>query len=54
MANINYHKNINKALILRSYFDIIQKGLLLGNNHHGHPDFSIDILRSFGKSMINV
>jgi hypothetical protein len=53
MVNINYHKSINKALISRNYFDGVQKGLLLGNNHPEYPGFAIGILKDFGKYVAN-
>jgi hypothetical protein len=53
MVNTNYHKSINKTLILEKYFDGFQKRLLLGDNHPEHPGFAISILRSFGKCVAN-
>jgi hypothetical protein len=53
MVNTNYHKSINKMLISRNYFDALQKGLLLRNNHSERPGFAMGILRSFGKCMAN-
>jgi hypothetical protein len=46
MVNTNYHKSINKTLILKNYFDGLQKRLLLGDNH---PGFAIGILMRFQK-----
>jgi hypothetical protein len=53
MVNTNYHKSINKTLILRNYFDDLQKRLLLHNNNPEHPGFAIGILKGFGKNMAN-
>jgi hypothetical protein len=53
MVNTNYHKSINKMLILENYFDGLQKRLLLRNNHPEHPGFAIGILKDFGKCMAN-
>jgi hypothetical protein len=53
MVNINYHKSINKSLISRNYFDGLQKRLLLGDNHTGHPGFAICILKGLGKNVTN-
>jgi hypothetical protein len=49
MVNTNYHKSINKALILKNYFDGLQKMLRLCNNHPEHTGFAIGILMSFRK-----
>jgi hypothetical protein len=54
MVNTNYHKSINKMLILKNYFDDVQKRLLLGNNYPEHPGFAIDILRSCEKDVTNI
>jgi hypothetical protein len=53
MANTNYHKSINKTLILENYFDILQKKLLLGDNHSEHPGFANGILKDFGEGITN-
>jgi hypothetical protein len=49
MVNTNYHKSINKTLILENYFCALQKGLLLRNNHLEHHGFAIGTLMSFWK-----
>jgi hypothetical protein len=53
MVNTNYHKSINKTLILENYFCALQKGLPSCNSHPEHTGFAIDILRSFEKSVTN-
>jgi hypothetical protein len=53
MVNTNYHKSINKSLILRNCFDGLRKGLLLGDNHPEHPGFAIGILWNFEKDVTN-
>jgi hypothetical protein len=53
MVNTIYHKSINKVLILKNYFDGLQKRLLLCNNPPEHPGFAIGILWDFGKDVIN-
>jgi hypothetical protein len=53
MVNTNYHKSINKTLILENYFDGLQKKLLLRNNHPGRTGFAIDILWNFRKDVTN-
>jgi hypothetical protein len=49
MVNTNYHKSINKVLILENYFDDFFKRLLLCDSYPEHTGFAIGILRSFGK-----
>jgi hypothetical protein len=51
MVNTDHHKNINKTLISRNYFDDIFKRLLLGNNHPEHIGFAIGTLWNFVKDM---
>jgi hypothetical protein len=51
MVNTIYHKSINKTLILRNYFDDLQKRLLLRNNHPEHLGFAIGTMRVFSEKV---
>jgi hypothetical protein len=53
MVNTNYHKSINKTLILENYFDDFFMRLLLRNNHPEHLEFAIGTLKDFGKCVAN-